>query len=264
MAKKTAAPKWVEFRLGPGQHVLLGPAETVVKWRGTEGTGPYRLYFTYWKDLVSELPEHVRPAPLGPQHTLELASEAAVKSTIKELTAWLQQRDPAAKAKKQKTTTVFTYEGSHVIVDAMSITRADVVLAEIEDREVGTLDVDGSPLVQWKVSTWATRVRATADEIVFVDAEQAPPLDATFAGGTPLGSWTFRELLVASWLKASITDYKGVASADAGALAAVAGKPLKPTFNEHQGGALVVAASGTFRAETGSTGGVRWCRFVRE
>ncbi len=265
MAKaKTAKLKWLELRIGSDQHALIGPAETVVKWNGSEGTGAYRLYFTYWKDLVSQMPAHLRPVPHGPQHTLELASEAALKSTIKELTAWLVARDPAAKTKKQKTTTIFKYEGSHVLVDAMPITRAHGVLAELGDREVGTIDVDGSPLLQWQVKHYTIRVRATDDEIVLVDAAEPLPLDATFDGGVTHGGWTFRDLLVASWLPAAITDYKGIESAEVGALAAFKGKALKPTTSDYQGGAAVVAATGTFRAETGDQGDARWCRFVRE
>jgi hypothetical protein len=263
---KSASP-WLKVRCGVNQLLLVAPAEQALVWGGSQPTGRVALYMMYWKDVVDELPPHLRPSGSGGTPKLVVADEAAADAATAELRAWVKARHPEMKVKKQKELTRFLCAGDQTYwITRANETAIHLVFDNLAHEELETVEVDGGSVLLWRITEHPTvRVRATPDEIVFVDTRtDTAALDPAVSGkATPQGTWTCSKLLVAMWAPQAITDLTDIDKRSLAALAPFAGKVLEAKNRDPIGGGAILPVAGTFRAETGGGKGIRWLRFVR-
>jgi hypothetical protein len=156
--------------------------------------------------------------------------------------------------------------GSQATGQVVDEDAADTVFDRLTQDDFQTADVEGGSVLLWKITEhYMVRVRATPDEIMFVDSR----LDTSALGRpltgkvTPRGKRTCSKLLVAMGAPFVITDLQGVEERSVAALAPLAGNALETKTRGSFGGGAILPATGAYRVETGAGKDGRWLRFVR-
>jgi hypothetical protein len=274
MPKPTAAPGWTLIENGGEQVFAFAPAEIAVQWQPTAPTGKIELCFTYWGTLVGELPPHLRPSgdPHTPSRTYD--SAAAATAAQHELAAFVKARYPAMKPKRKASlhlTRLLDGGDANFWLTAHPQNIGDLALAAPVERG-WTWQAGKDRVLLWQTEhLGGLRVRASADEVVFVDAHHEVADDALAAlvtgASTDHGTWKFANTLVACDAAQPTTALKGVTGKTVAALRAVLGdRPLRalPAKGEAPAGALLAKLAGTFRATIGGKPGqARWLRLAR-
>jgi len=283
-AVRTPAPAappafWYRFEGGVEQPFLIAPAELAVAWPGSTPTGRITLYFQYWQDLLAKLPPELRPTG-AKTPVLVAASAAEAKAITDKLAAFVKERFPKMKAKRQANLNLVRF-----IVDDK---RSYWITSAPESACDAPLDAPGAPnartwplepsaeaVVLWNTTlAWeGPRVRVTDHDFTVVDSElDDDKLDKLVGRATAkvLGTWSFPSgIAVVMWAPSSITELKGVAKPEVAALAALVAvkKPVvavRSTNREADGaGAILRVTPGSYRGECGGDKKARWVRFVR-
>ena len=274
-AKKAAAARdpallygqWLRAPLGKGELVAIGPAAAIARWRGAALTGAGHLQFIYWGGLRDELPAHLRPAPHADDAhvgVLRYANAADLEAKLAGLDAWVRARDPAVKAKPKAQGFVIR----RYVTSIGPTSSLDLYL--VRERVHETLTGDGAwlhaaDIVLFRIAHGEElHVRATADELVLVDAVApaagGPALPAG-ARASRLGAMTFDGLAVAVWAGNDADQLRRVAETD---FAPHVGTCVYPKAEEATAGAGVFAAPrGTLDCTFHEAPTTRWLRFAR-
>lgn len=275
---KAAATTWLTISGGLRTSFVYGPAELISRWPGSRHTGRITIYLIYWQPLMELVPSELVPQGASETPHLLAADAEEAKIIVGKLGAALAKRYPDLKTKRMDKgkMTIFTYGAKSCHVMLVPETHADVIVADrmVEtDKEPATYEVEGEPVLVATVRLRyaGQRARATADEILFVDAEAEPESFETSTRGAGIvhGVWNFEGgIAVAQPTSCAQTDIKGMAEGMAGWEAALANKSavaLRLKDKELSGGAGVLRVTpGRYRGETGGDATTRWVRFTRE
>jgi hypothetical protein len=277
-AKTTKPPKanaWLKLPSGWGLPALVfAPAELAVRWRG-RGGDRIRFTFQYWQKIVAQLPDGLRPTaghPDTPHLTVDSPAEA--KALVEKLRQFVATLHPTVTVKKQKNldlTRFMSDDGAdyRLIINEQSAANDAFDTIDRSSLDAWRWPLGDAEVLMWQVGRYGVRVRATSDEILFVDHQSGfdeANLDLT-GDATSHGTWSFEKLLVGMWVSLAVTDLKGVTSGDVAALAPLVNTVVKAKKSE-EGSGVILPAEGRYRVETGGSsgtpGGLRWLRFIRE
>jgi hypothetical protein len=264
------AAKWTAFACDVGQALLVAPAEVALAWTGAhpKSSGRMVIHFSYWNELVNELPAELVPAPVPgkPKELALVVEKAAVPATIEKLVAFAKRRYPDARAETSYSTTMIHRDEGYMILQALAEPPSSSALAAGKGKPVWTQPHGEHTALFWRAMLASElHVRLEREGLTLVDTTAEPrEVEDVLATATPAkhGSWAFDSgVAVAMWALVEVTEVDGFARVKQPAqlAAAVAKKPLvvKPKA------AFAKVAPGTYLATSGGDRTTRWLRLQR-